>query len=880
MKITHIIFRWLLIAVAIATAVGCSNDDTIDNRDRGFGYVQFKLYKEASYEASSRSTNDKLAMLAEACKIKVTLLYNNTTITQAMVLNSSNAETAEFGLRSDKLKLVVGEYRLQGFYLYDKLDKLVYTAQPDQTTMITINEGGLTMQDLTIVVTPRGKVKFTFTKDLHVDTTPTTRAGASYAFDEIKKVNLSLTETKTNEKLTFTKLPAEFNIHFDESGTGYETSTLSCDSLLSIKAGSWKVSSYEVYDDKKLLEYNAKPAVSTFTVTDNQTTEASVAITLNESADYIKDYVALRDIWVALDGPNWSYHGQDFPAGANWDFNKDVDLWGVQPGVKVHSNGRVALLSLGEFNIKGAMPAAIGNLTALVELYLGTHNDVNGSYVNQMAGKALAGKLSTDRIKMGKAYLREINGNPYESLSQPLRRAYADLNLPIPGDLPLDKQLTPDQISPRPMPNKWTKSPQTRADVEAGTYTNGLTSLPEEIGNLTNLQTLMIANGKLKTLPAGMKKLTSLTDLEIYNCQDMTEFPLVLAEMPALVSLNISSNPQWTAAEFYKGIDALANGASAKLLQLFYANSGNLEEIPESIKNMTKLGLISFISNKITKIHPFGADLRPIQLLMDNNKIKEIPVGADGLFCGFDGMEDMSFSYNELTEVPNLFICDEKHSVETINFSYNKITKFADNFTGLECKMLDLTANLLTEYPKVLATTNSQVMQFALKGNRIRTVPEGSFDYNNSYVLQSLDISYNRITELPIDFNGKNLPYLYGIDLSSNAFAKFPFEPLNSAFLTSMIIRGQRDDAGNRCLKEWPTGLYNHKGLRGFFIGSNDLRKVDDTISYLIYYLDISDNPNIVFDASKICSYIQAGLYFFFYDHTQDIRNCDALTLD
>lgn len=51
---------------------------------------------------------------------------------------------------------------------------------------------------------------------------------------------------------------------------------------------------------------------------------------------------------------------------------------------------------------------------------------------------------------------------------------------------------------------------------------------------------------------------------------------------------------------------------------------------------------------------------------------------------------------------------------------------------------------------------------------------------------------------------------------------------------------------------EWPTGLYQHTGLRGFYIGSNDLRKIEDTISYLIYHLDISDNPNITFDASAI----------------------------
>ena len=121
------------------------------------------------------------------------------------------------------------------------------------------------------------------------------------------------------------------------------------------------------------------------------------------------------------------------------------------------------------------------------------------------------------------------------------------------------------------------------------------------------------------------------------------------------------------------------------------------------------------------------------------------------------------------------------------------------------------------------------------------------------------------------------MPYLYGVDLSYNAFSKFPWEPTDALTLTVYAVRGQRDDNGNRCLKEWPTGIYKHTGLRGLYLGSNDLRKIDDTISYLIYNLDISDNPNITFDASDICYYWQAGAYTLTYDKTQNIINCPEM---
>lgn len=87
---------------------------------------------------------------------------------------------------------------------------------------------------------------------------------------------------------------------------------------------------------------------------------------------------------------------------------------------------------------------------------------------------------------------------------------------------------------------------------------------------------------------------------------------------------------------------------------------------------------------------------------------------------------------------------------------------------------------------------------------------------------------------------------------------------------------------GNRIYKEWPASVSEHKGLRALYLGSNDIGKVADTetISYLIYNLDISDNPEIVINLSAVCPYIEAGMYNLIYDSTQDICGCDALDLE
>ena len=146
--------------------------------------------------------------------------------------------------------------------------------------------------------------------------------------------------------------------------------------------------------------------------------------------------------------------------------------------------------------------------------------------------------------------------------------------------------------------------------------------------------------------------------------------------------------------------------------------------------------------------------------------------------------------------------------------------------------------------------------------------------------LTTLDLSYNHLTDLPAEMHAVNIPYFYGVDLSYNRFSSFPWEPLDSFRLTVFAIRGQRSASGARCLSEWPAGIGDHRGLRALYIGSNNIGMVNDKISSLIYYLDISDNPEIVFDASDICSAYAAGRYILIYDKTQEIRGCSYINLD
>ena len=857
---------------AVLLFAGCAKQEMADNREHDYGYVQFKLYKEASY-VDTKAIVPQLEYLSDATKIMVMLQFGNDEITQTLTLSASNSEAAEFGLRSEKLQLIAGEYHIKAFTLYDKLDKELYMG--GESGSFTVVPGGLVNHDVLADVVERGKVRFTLVKDFKA---AVKAAAREYTFDEIRYVDLTVKDA-AGVTTSFTKLPAEFSVHFNEKDDvedGYQTSSSVCDTLVSLKAGTYVVESYNVYDSGKVLLESGKDASGVrFSVEDNKTTDADVHVTLDEADEYIKDYYALKEIWEALDGENWYYKGDEWNEGANWDFNKDVDLWGAQPGVKLHDNGRVALLSLSGFGFSGHLPAAIGQLTGLIELYLGHHGEMK---TIENDPTLQYGMSNANRMDRHKEYLRRTH--TLTQFSEPVARGLKEHGISIP-EIALYETMTEDEIIDR---NTGRMKIKPMDDALPGTRTNGLKSLPDEIGNLKNLQTFFIANGDIKELPATMANLTGITDMEVYNCHEMTDFPMVLAQMPNLTSLNLSANPQWTDVD--EGLRAMSEGPAGQSLQILYMNECSLTLLPKELNNMKKLGLLSVASNKISKIESAYPDIAFTQLYLDNNQITEFPhfVNENGKrhFFRIEDVETFSCTYNKVKMFPDIFDANSIYGIASIDFSYNDIEGFenVDNGTyqGVYVQTLSLANNpKLGKYPKCLAETKSKVAYIILRGCGIDEIPAGSFTGENSAYLMSLDLSYNHLTDIPREFHAGNMPYFYGIDLSYNRFSAFPFEPFDCASLTMMAIRGQRDEKGERCLKEWPTGVYNHTGLRALYMGSNDLGKIDDTISYLIYYLDISDNPNIVFDASDICYNWMNGTYFLLYDKTQDIRNCAAM---
>lgn len=883
-KLFH--FIPFVIGLLLMTKVftGCSDDDD-ELQQTAFGYVQFKIYKSASAATKGAETRgtDMLDKLDDAKKIKVVMLYNGNTIEQTLMLNSYNADNAEFGLRSDKLELLAGSYKLIGYYLYDKLNKQIYAGTPSNY-QFSVVAGGLKEQELFVDAVARGLVNFKLVKHGLPETEAASRANSGYEdypFANIKGINITVKNLFTQEVTTIEKVQVKYVENLKDS---YAL----CDTTVWLKAGSYQISSYSTYSDKKcetskLLEIATVPTSETFFVKDNEESEATVPIQLAATAEYLKDYMALKEIWEALDGPNWKYYGEAAPMGCNWNFDKEIDMWGYQPGVQLLDNGRVASIVISGFGANGIVPDAIGQLTELRVLNLGAHDELVGGHLFK---DVTYNMTQEQRLKIRMDYEQKF-------LYRDVREGLSDILI--------------DGINANPNFKPIVKSNRIdKKDVQFGNLTNKITGISKALMRCTKLENFFIANSPIvadnfctklvddASLSAyreafeeeeeewSWNNFTMLTDMEIYNCKELTTLPMnILAELPELQMLNVACNQKIPGDVLLKNWNDFIDGKSGDKIQVLYLGYNKLTATPEhdQLKKMVKLGMLDLTSNEISTVHAFGKEINLSKVYLDYNQIDKIE-DVDGYYCGYYDMESFTCSYNQLKEVPNIFNAASKYTIGSVNFSHNQITGLedGDSHRGINTSNLDLSYNHLTEFPGTLIKKGSPLTVLIMSGNGMTTIKKGDLVGKNSYLLTSLDFQFNKLKEIPFeDFLPENMPYVYGIEFSYNQFSQFPVAPLNCSSLTVFGIRHQRDESGLRCLSQWPEGLYKCPSLSAFFIGSNDLRKIEDTISPYIRIFEIKDNPNISIDLTTVCPYIQAGQYQLIYDKTQNIQGCDIL---
>lgn len=841
----------LLSSVLLFT--GCT-DEAEPVSEPGYGYVQFHLFKKGSYTKAG----DKLEYLRDAAKIRVTLRsQDNDIITPVAVVEAVDKNLSEWGLQTAKIRLIAGKYTMTAYEIYDGLDNSVLVGAPSETVVLDVKANGIVSEDIALNVVDRGWAKFRLVKDLsEIVGTKAGKDGADeHPFYGIQSVDLTVKNKNTGEITEITNIEVTHKFVDGEKAADpdYVSGICVSDTLVALKGGTYTVTKFRTYFDyfRKVYETSTNVAENEFVVKDNQETDADVPVTLHTTSGHVQDAMALREIWEALDGPNWRI---------KWEFNCDVDAWTANTGVQILGNGRVASLDLTGTGAKGAMPAAIAKLTELRKLTLGTigYNAAAGG-TTVTTGRKLTYFTPEDheadrRLTIG-------TRDPRSRFSKELQQSFEIAGDPVkPGVKSLSERM-PVMYKP---------------EVNA----TDIVSLPDEINQLKNLEHITIAFSPIKTFPADMSGLTALTDVEIFACTELTEFPKGLATCPKLTSLTYSFNVNTAVSSMEEGISAINNGPASKTIQLLYFPNQRIDNMPD-LSNIPRLsvlviqgcGLKSFTA-------PFSKDQFFVQFMASDNELTSLPRDEKGNFLAYNAeTEEVNFSGNKFTELPDIFDAKSAYQVGTVDFSKNQIAsvEHGDAYRGIKAATFDISYNKLKELPvQLFGTSSSSISYLKIDGNGMEKISKEAIEGKYTYRTTTISMAYNKLKSLPDEFDSLTFPYLSGIDMSYNRFDYFPYTAVNNQYLSVFIFRHQRDADGDRCMRTWPAGIGQAlAGLRALYLGSNDIRVVTDELSYMIYNLDIQDNPNISIDVSAVCSYIKSGWFNLMYSPGQDIRGCD-----
>jgi hypothetical protein len=178
----------------------------------------------------------------------------------------------------------------------------------------------------------------------------------------------------------------------------------------------------------------------------------------------------------------------------------------------------------------------------------------------------------------------------------------------------------------------------------------GLYEIPEEVFELTQLQTLLLGKSyqptdnqhnrnRISFIPVELSYLKNLQGLGLaFN--EFNEFPSIVTNLPRLQTLMLNNNQLVTLP---------TEIGQLRHLQILGLNSNFLLDIPQEIGNLRKLKVLGLTNNRLTNLPESFIRFRHLeQLGLSNNLFTEIP----SVVFDLDELQVIGFANNEIKDFP------------------------------------------------------------------------------------------------------------------------------------------------------------------------------------------------------------------------------------
>ena len=311
------------------------------------------------------------------------------------------------------------------------------------------------------------------------------------------------------------------------------------------------------------------------------------------------DRAALAALYDATDGSNWT-------TSTNWKTTEPLSAW---HGVTTDAGGRVTQLSLSGNGLSGEIPAALGDLSELLTLWL-DDNQLTGSIpaalgdLSNLLNLDISENMLTGSIP---AELRSLTN---------LRYLYLHNN-ELSGEIPAELGDLSSLLRLRLNDNELTGSiPAKLGDLSnleiLWLYSNELTgSIPAELGDLSELRFLYLHNNQLTgSIQAELGNLASLQSLLLNDNQLTGSIPEALGDLSNLEELWLHSNQ-------LSGSIPAALGDLSNLLNLDISENMLTGSIPAELGNLASLQDLRISENMLSGPLPLTLSALSQLLVLD-----------------------------------------------------------------------------------------------------------------------------------------------------------------------------------------------------------------------------------------------------------------------
>ncbi len=369
---------------------------------------------------------------------------------------------------------------------------------------------------------------------------------------------------------------------------------------------------------------------------------------------------------------------------------------------------------------------------------------------------------------------------------------------------------------------------------------NQLTELPDWIGQLSNLKELEVGGNQLTELPDWIGQLRNLKELWVYNNQ-LTELPASIGRLTKLEILSVSSNPLTELPDWIGQLRNLKelwvyNNQLTELpdwigqlsnLTWLYVSSNQLTELPATIGQLSNLTWLDVSSNQLTELPATIGQLRNLkELRVYKNQLTELPATIGQL----SNLTWLDVSSNQLTELPATI--GQLSNLWKLDVAGNQLTELPATIGQLSnLWKLDVAGNQLTELPDWIGQL-SNLWKLDVAGNQLTELPDWIGQLRN---LKELWVYNNQLTELPASIG--RLTKLEILSVSSNPLTELP------ATIGQLSKLEELDVTGNQ-LTELPATIGQLRNLKELWVYNNQLTELPASIGRLtkLEILSVSSN--------------------------------------